>query len=67
MSLREKYPYSELFWFAFFRKRTECREILLLLRIQSECGKIWRRTPNTDTFHAVYFINFEHDFYNERT
>ena len=24
------------------------------LRIQSECGKIWtRKTPNTDTFHAV--------------
>ena len=24
------------------------------LRIQSECRKIWtRKTPNTDTFHAV--------------
>ena len=28
------------------------------LRIQSECGKIWtRKTPNTDTFHAVYRIH----------
>ena len=29
------------------------------LRIQSKCGKIWtRKTPNTDTFHAVLFIYF---------
>ena len=50
-SLREKCPYSELFWSAFSRIRTEYGEIL---RIQSECGKMWTRiTPNTDTFYAV--------------
>ena len=48
-SLREKYPYSELFWSAFFRIRTEYGE-----RVQSEGGKMRIRiAPNTDTFHAV--------------
>ena len=54
ISLCKKCPYSELFWSAFSRIRTEYGEIL---RIQSECGKIRTRiTPNTDTFHAVYTI-----------
>ena len=45
-SLREKCPYSELFWSAYSR---------ISLRVQSECGKMWTRiTPNTDTFYAVY-------------
>ena len=46
LHLRERYPYSELFWSAFSRIRTEyC--------IQSECGKMRTRiTANTDTFHA---------------
>ena len=47
-----KCPYSELFWSAFSRIRTECGEITL--RIQSEWGKMQTRiTPNRDTFHAV--------------
>ena len=30
---------------------------VILVRIQSKCGKIWTRiTPNTDTFHAVYLL-----------
>ena len=29
-TLREKYPYSEFFWFLFSRIRTECGEILLI-------------------------------------
>ena len=38
VSLREKCPYSEFFWFVFSR----------------ECGKIrTRETPNTDTFRAI--------------
>ena len=38
--LREKCPYSELFWSAFFRIRTEYGEILsVFLRIQSDAGK----------------------------
>ena len=38
---REKCPYSEFSWFVF-----SC--------IRTECGKIrTRKTPNTDTFHAV--------------
>ena len=36
-SLREKCPFSELFWSTFYRIRTEC-------------GKI---TPNRDNFYAV--------------
>ena len=40
-TLREKCPYSELFWSAFSRIRTEF-------------GKIRTRiTPNTDTFYSV--------------
>ena len=53
-SLRKKCPYSELFWSAFSRIRTEYE---VSLRIQSECGKMQTRIiPNTDTFHAVFVI-----------
>ena len=56
VTLREKCPYSELFWSVFSRIRTEYEKILygISLRIQSKCGKI--RTginPNTNTFHEV--------------
>ena len=51
--LCKKCPYSELFWSAFSRIRTEYGEIRST-HIQLECGKIWTRiTPNTDTFHAA--------------
>ena len=44
-TLREKCPYSELFWSAFSRIRT---------RILSECGKMRTIiTLNTNTFYAV--------------
>ena len=44
LALREKYPYSELFWSVFSRIRTEY-------------GKIRTRiTPNTDTFYAVLVL-----------
>ena len=50
-ALREKCPYSELFWSLFSGIRTEYGEIL---HIQSKCGKMRTRiTPNTDTFNAV--------------
>ena len=53
--LREKCPYSKLFWSTFSRIRTEYGEILISLRIQSECGEIrTRKTPNTNTFRAVF-------------
>ena len=45
-SLREKWPYSELFWSVFFRIRTEYGEIRT------------RITPNTDTFYTVSFFVF---------
>ena len=49
--MREKCPYSEIFWSVFSLIRTEDEEIL---RIQYEYGKIRaRKTPNTNTFHAV--------------
>ena len=51
LKLREKCPYSQLFWSAFSRIRTEYE---VSLRIQSKCGKMRTRiTPNTDTFYAV--------------
>ena len=51
VTLREKCPYSEIFWSVFSRIQTEYGEIL---HIQSECGKIWsRKTPNKSTFYAV--------------
>ena len=56
LSLRKKCPYSELFWSAFSRIRTEYEWYRVSLCIQSECGKMRTRiTPNTDTFHEVYW------------
>ena len=56
LSLRKKCLYSELFWSAFSRIRTEYGEISL--RIQSECRKIrTRTTPNLDTLYALYQSN----------
>ena len=72
LTLRKKYPYSELFWSAFFRIPTEYIEILSVsLCIQSKCGKIGTRTSrNTYTFHAVwvirihgFFVDKSHDFH----
>ena len=64
ISLRKECPYLELLWSAFSRIRTEYGEI------QSECGKMRTRvTPNTDTFHEVYYaiisvtILFYHYYY----
>ena len=37
-SLREMCPYSELFWPAFSRIRTEYGEMPISVRVQSECG-----------------------------
>ena len=49
--LREKCSYSEFFWSAFSRIRTE---YCVCLRFQFECGKIrTRKSSNTDTFQAV--------------
>ena len=58
----EKCPYSELFWSAFSRIRTEYGKIHskygVSLRIQSECGKMRTRiTPNTDTFCPMIWMN----------
>ena len=51
LSLCEKCPCLEFFWFVFFRIWFE-----YAVRIQSECGKIrTRKTPNTENFHVVYF------------
>ena len=36
---------------------------VILVRIQSECGKMRTRiTPNTDTFHAVFFVQINLSF-----
>ena len=47
-SLREKCPYAEFFWSAFSSIWTECRKIRT------------RKTPNTDTFHAVIIQRLDH-------
>ena len=60
-SLRKNCPYSELFGSVFSCIQTGYGEILVSRRIQSEWGKIRKRTtPNTDTFHTVseYALNF---------
>ena len=55
LSLRERCPYSEFFWFVSSHIWTGTERYGVSLRIHSECGKIrTRKTPNTDTFHAVY-------------
>ena len=54
LSLRNKCPYSELFWSTFSRIRTEYGEILRI-----SCGKMRTRiTLNTDTFYPVCFAGF---------
>ena len=53
-ALREKCPYSELFWSVYFRIWTEYGQIRSISAGKYECGKIRTRiTPNMDTFHAV--------------
>ena len=62
-TLRKKFPYSELFWSAFFPHfpsviRTEYGEIGSVspysFQMWENAGKIWTRiTPDTDTFYAV--------------
>ena len=38
---------------------------VFLVRVQSECGKIrTRKTPNMDTFHAVFTYTFRFDFFH---
>ena len=55
-TLREKCLYSEFYWPVFSCIWTECGEIRVSRRIQSECGKIGtRKSPNTDTFHTMIF------------
>ena len=52
LPLREKCPYLKLFWSLLSRIRTEYG---VYLRIQCKCGNIrTKKTPNTNTFHAVY-------------
>ena len=60
-TLREKCPYSELYWSVFSLIRTENGE--KSLRFQSEWGKIRTRiTPNTNTFHAVKFSSHQFNY-----
>ena len=56
-ALRETCLYSELFWSAFSRIRTEYGEMRISLRLHTQCEKMWTRiTPNTDTCYAVMAI-----------
>ena len=47
-------PYSEFFWSYFLAYKLNTERYSVSLCIQSEYGKIRiRKTPNTDTFHAL--------------
>ena len=51
---REQCLYSECFWSVFPAFGLTMERYSVSLLIQSECTKIrTRKTPNTDTFHAV--------------
>ena len=53
-TLHENCPCSEFFWSVLSRIRTNMGRYGVSLRIQSECGQIQtRKTPHTDTFHAM--------------
>ena len=55
--LREKCPYTELFWLYFPAFGLNRERYSVPLRIQYECGKIRTRiTLNTDTFYSVSFV-----------
>ena len=59
--LRKKWPFSEFFRSVFSRIRAEYVMYSVCLRVQYECGEIrTRKTPNTDTFHAVYISGEVH-------
>ena len=54
---RKKCSYSELFWSAFSRIRTEYG---VSLRFQSECRKMQTKiTPNADTFYVVNYSDMK--------
>ena len=56
ITLRQKCPYSELFWSNFFGFGMNTERYGVSLRIQPECGKMRTRvTPNTDTLRSVFF------------
>ena len=57
ISLREKCPYLELFWFVFSRIPTEYGEMRSVLPCSVRMRKIRTRiTLNTDTLYAVFEI-----------
>ena len=54
-TLPKKCPYSGPYFLAFV---LNTKRYGVSLRIKSKCGKIRTRiTPNTDSFHAVVYIN----------
>ena len=46
--MRERYPYSKLFWSLFSRNQSKCEKIRT------------RKTPNTGNIHAMYSSNNFH-------
>ena len=56
ISLRKKFPYSELFWSPFF-PHFPAFGLNTERSAWENAGKMWTRTtPNTDTFYAVFMI-----------
>ena len=71
MLLRKKCPYFSGLYFPEFG--LNMKKYSVSFRIQSECGKIvigTRKTPNPNTFHAVYYLiflmpNYMHRVYSQ--
>ena len=61
ITLREKCPYSEFFWSVFSHILTEYGDMLVFLRIQSECGKIRARKSPVRALHAGLEAQFCND------
>ena len=59
MSLREKCPYSELFWSAFYRIRTLFTQLIAIIHIHTS-----RAIFLTASFDRVSNINSQHRNFN---
>ena len=57
ISLSKKYPYSEIFWSAFFFIRNEYGDLLCKSPYSVRMREnIKKNPPNTDTFQAVFMM-----------
>ena len=66
-SLRERCPYSQLFWSHFPAFKLNTDRYTVSLRIQSKYGNMWTRlSPNIDTIYAVSSLAVRKLEYNDQ-